>query len=69
LADQHREVAEVDRDMAAATTQQGALAEQIAELSETIDAIRGEDKSLRLRKARLVREIAEIKAVTTNLGE
>ncbi|GGM62208.1 nuclease SbcCD subunit C [Micromonospora sonchi] len=69
LADQNREAAEVDRDTAAATTQQSTLTEQITELTATIDAIRGEDKSLQLRVARLTQELAQIKAAATSLGE
>ncbi|KXK59009.1 hypothetical protein AWW66_26635 [Micromonospora rosaria] len=69
LTDQHREAADIGREEATATAQQAALTAQITELDETIDAIRGEDKTLQVRVTRLAGEIADIKIAATNLGE
>ncbi|MBW4702084.1 AAA family ATPase [Micromonospora sp. RL09-050-HVF-A] len=69
LADQHREAADIGRDEAVANAQQAALTAQITELDESIDAVRGQDKTLRARVTRLTGELAEVRTAATNLGQ
>ncbi|MGC4808697.1 AAA family ATPase [Micromonospora sp. DT233] len=68
LADHHREAADIGREEAAATNQHDTLTAQITDLDATIDAVRGEDKSLQLRMTRLSQEIAEVRTAASNLG-
>ncbi|MFY1702975.1 AAA family ATPase [Micromonospora sp. WMMA1923] len=69
LDEQHDESATIGREESAATAHQDALTGQITELTATIDAVRGEDKSLRVRVTRLTQEIAEVKAAANHLGQ
>ncbi len=69
LADQEKETVEIGQEEAVAAAHLDSLHGQITELTERIDSVRGQDKTLKVRVSRLTDELAAIRSALNGLGK